>query len=380
MHRPVTTQRNFPLRFIQLCPARTGLLALLLGGVACGSDVPGNPAGGMTAGDARAGSDAPPTMGPTNPGRDSGGSTNAPPDVATSSGLDASSASEAASFDANTAPDASATPPPDASGPDATALDAAVSSDGGIVADGARPGWRLVWSDEFNGPAGALPDSNNWTPQVGLNGANAELEFYTARPQNVSQDGNGSLVITARREAYMGAAYTSARLESGGKFEQMYGRFESRLKLPTGQGLWPAFWIMGNNAQVGWPARGEVDIMENFGRDPTTNIGALHGPGYSGALDFRATYTLAGGYSTDFHVFAVEWEPNVIRWYMDDNLFETRTPADLVARGGNLVWVYDHPFFIIINVAVGGRAPGNPDATTVFPQTLSVDYVRVYSR
>jgi beta-glucanase (GH16 family) len=342
--------------------------------------MPGNPASGMMAGDARVGQDAPSTMGPTNPGRDSSGSTNALPDVATNPGLDASSSSDAASIDVNTAPDASPTEPPDGTGPDATTPDAAAPSDGGIGGDGARPGWRLVWSDEFNGPAGALPDAKNWTPQVGLNGANAELEFYTARPQNVSQDGSGNLVITARREAYMGAAYTSARLESGGKFEQMYGRFESRLKLPTGQGLWPAFWIMGNNAEVGWPARGEVDIMENFGRDPTTSIGALHGPGYSGATDFRATFMLAGGYSTDFHVFAVEWEPNVIRWYLDDNLFETRTPADLVARGGNLVWVYDHPFFIILNVAVGGRAPGNPDATTVFPQMLSVDYVRVYSR
>jgi len=120
--------------------------------------------------------------------------------------------------------------------------------------------------------------------------------------------------------------------------------------------------------------------MENVGRDPTTNVGALHGPGYSGSLDFRATYTNPGGYSTDFHVFALEWETNVIRWYVDDNLFETRTPADLVMRGGNLLWVYDHPFYILLNVAVGGRFPGNPDSTTPFPQSLTVDYVRVYAR
>jgi beta-glucanase (GH16 family) len=246
--------------------------------------------------------------------------------------------------------------------------------------NGERPGWTLVWRDEFDGPKGSAPDSNKWTPRVERASSNQELEYYNARSENVSLDGNGFLNITARKESYMGASYTSARIESVGKFEQAYGRFESRIKIPRGQGIWPAFWIMGNNAQAGWPARGELDIMENRGREPTISLGAMHGPGYSGSKDFRAEHVIAEGVWQNFHVFALEWEENVVRWYVDDELFETRTPADLVERGGNLQWVYDHPFYIIMNVAVGGLFPGNPDETTPFPQALVADYVRVYKR
>ncbi len=148
-----------------------------------------------------------------------------------------------------------------------------------------------------------------------------------------------------------------------------------------GHGMWPAFWILGaNEPQVGWPACGEIDIMENAARNPNNNNGALHGPGYSGANGLATEYVLAGGYSSDFHVFATEWETNVVRLYVDDHLYATRTPADLLARGGGLRWVFDHPFYVILNLAIGGGYPGNPDNTTPFPQSLTVDYVRVYSR
>ncbi len=174
--------------------------------------------------------------------------------------------------------------------------------------------------------------------------------------------------------------YTSARLNTAGKFEQMYGRFEARIKLPTGQGMWPAWWLLGNNIDsVSWPQCGEADIMENIGSTPSTNYGSLHGPGYSGGQDLTGSYALSDGgtLSDDFHVYALEWEENVVRFYFDGVNYETRTPADVPSGD---VWVYDHPFFIILNVAVGGYWPGDPDGTTQFPQTMEVDYVRVYSK
>ena len=242
-------------------------------------------------------------------------------------------------------------------------------------------GWRLTFSDEFDGAAGAAPDPAIWGYDVGGNGwGNNELEFYTNRRENSALDGNGHLVITARAEAYMGRNYTSARLLTKGKFEQAYGRFETRAQIPGGQGLWPAFWALGNDIdQVSWPTCGEIDIMENIGREPGVNHGTLHGPGYSGGGGLSGKYTLPGGaaLSADFHTFAIEWEQNAIRFYVDDHLYETRTPADVPAGDR---WVYDHPFFLLLNVAVGGAFPGNPDATTVFPQTMTVDYVRVYAR
>jgi len=268
-----------------------------------------------------------------------------------------------------------------AGGVSAAGTGGAAGSGGVGGGDGSdRPGWKLVWRDEFDGPAGSPPDATKWTPKNAKSTSNQELEYYTPRAENVSLDGNGFLNIVARKESYMGAQYTSARLESENKFEQKYGRFESRIKIPRGQGIWPAFWIMGNNGEVGWPQRGELDIMENRGREPTISLGAMHGPGYSGSKDFRAEHVIAEGVWMNFHVFALEWEENVARWYVDDELFETRTPADLAQRDPNLKWVYDHPFFILLNVAIGGLFPGAPDNTTPFPQTMQVDYVRVYSR
>ncbi|HWS54507.1 MAG TPA: glycoside hydrolase family 16 protein [Pyrinomonadaceae bacterium] len=250
--------------------------------------------------------------------------------------------------------------------------------------------WTLAWADEFDGPAGARADAAKWTAETGGGGwGNQELQFYTDTTKNAFTDGAGSLVIKAVRETppresarcwYGPCRYTSARLVTKHKFAQAYGRFEARLKVPYGQGIWPAFWMLGANIDAaGWPSCGEIDIMENIGREPSTVHGTLHGPGYSGAGGVGAGYTLPAGrrFADDFHTFAVEWEPNAVRWYVDGRLYQTRTPGDLPAGAR---WVFDHPFFIILNVAVGGRWPGGPDATTVFPQTMRVDYVRVYRR
>jgi beta-glucanase (GH16 family) len=247
-------------------------------------------------------------------------------------------------------------------------------------------GFSLAWSDEFEGPSGALPDATKWTSETGGGGwGNQELETYTDRARNASLDGEGALAIHALRESFTGADgiardYTSARLKTQGKLEQAYGRFEARLRIPRGQGLWPAFWMLGADiATAGWPRCGEIDVMENIGREPSTVHGAAHGPGYSGGNGIGAPFTLSGGarFADEFHVFAVEWEPAAIRWYVDGTLYQTRTPADLPAGQR---WAFDHPFFLLLNVAVGGSWPGSPDATTVFPQTMLVDYVRVYRR
>jgi beta-glucanase (GH16 family) len=243
------------------------------------------------------------------------------------------------------------------------------------------PGWTIAFSDEFNGPKGTAVDTSKWALiNKGDGFGNNELQFYSNRTDNAALDGEGSLVITAKKEAYMGREYTSARLESKGKFERTYGRIEARLKLPRGQGIWPAFWMLGNDiSSMPWPNCGEIDVMENIGKEPTIVHGTLHGPGYSGGNPLGAAYTLPNGekFADAFHVFAVEWEKDVIRFYVDDNLYKTRTPADVPANGR---WVYDHPFFLLLNVAVGGQWPGSPDGTTVFPQTMLVDYVRVYGK
>jgi beta-glucanase (GH16 family) len=248
-----------------------------------------------------------------------------------------------------------------------------------------RPGWKLVWSDEFEGKDGSLPEASKWTAVTGGGGwGNRELEYYTARPANAHQQ-SGKLIITAVKESYTGPDgvardFTSARLKTAGKFSQAYGRFEARLKLPAGRGLWPAFWLLGGDiAQVGWPKCGEIDIMELVGSAPSTMLGTIHGPGYSGDAGLSSKYTLAGGkrFTDDFHIFAVEWEPGVIRFYADDVVYATRTPADLPAGSR---WVFDKPFFILLNVAVGGNLPGPPDGATTFPQNMEIDYVRVYAR
>ena len=309
--------------------------------------------------------------------------------AAGSSGAPAANPRDAAPPPAKPATDAG--PSRDAGARDAATPDAATSMDSGqpdaghdagsMNADATLDGWKLTFDEEFDGKEGDGIDGSKWTPvNKGDGFGNNELEFYTPRSENVRQDGNGSLIIEVRKESYMGRMYTSARLESSGKFEQKFGRFEIRAKVPFGQGIWPAFWALGNNiSSVSWPECGEVDIMEQVGKLPSTNHGSLHGPGYSGGNPLGAKYELPGGarFADDFHTYAIEWEENVVRWYVDDNLYETRTPSD-VPSGGH--WVYDHPFFLILNVAVGGAFPGSPDDTTQFPQRLLVDYIRVYER
>jgi len=245
--------------------------------------------------------------------------------------------------------------------------------------------WTLVWSDEFNGADGSVPDASKWVIETGGNGwGNDELEYYTNRVQNV-QTQAGKLVITARHEGYSDEkgvlfGYTSARIKTLHKFEHAYGRFEARIQIPRGQGIWPAFWMLGNDIDSKhWPACGEIDIMENIGKEPSTVHGTIHGPGYSGDKGIGSPFALPAGqnFADGFHVYAVEWQPDVIRFYVDDHLYATRTPADLPSGAK---WVYDHPFFILLNVAVGGDWPGSPDYTTKFPQSMLVDYVRVYKR
>lgn len=234
--------------------------------------------------------------------------------------------------------------------------------------------WQLAWRDEFDG---AEIDRTRWCLETGYTGAsNAELEIYTDRPENLRLE-NGMLVIEARQELLQGYRYTSGRLSTRGLHAWTYGRFEARLKLPFGQGLWPAFWMLGDDvAKTGWPDCGEIDIMEAIGKAPAMVRGTIHGPGYFRDDNIGLDYFLPGQRLADnFHLFAVEWEPDQIRWYVDDKLFSTLTPRDVPGK-----WVFDHPFYIILNVAVGGAWPGYPDETTTFPQFMVVDYVRVYQQ
>lgn len=240
--------------------------------------------------------------------------------------------------------------------------------------------WQLVWQDEFDGPAGTPPSADRWVHDVGGGGwGNEQLEYDTARPENVSHDGAGNLVITARKENYENRQYTSARINTRKRFEPTYGRIEARIQLPVGRGIWPAFWLLGANLdEAPWPECGEIDIMEYRGQLPSIVRGSLHGPGYSGGNNIGAEHVASGKkLNEDFHVYAVEWDPDRIRWQLDGVTFFEATPAKLPA---GKQWVFDHPHFIILNVAVGGNYLGPPDRTTVFPQQMKVDYVRVYKR
>jgi beta-glucanase (GH16 family) len=243
-----------------------------------------------------------------------------------------------------------------------------------------------VWHDEFDGPAGASFDRAKWTADTGGAGfGNQEREFYTTRTENAVLDGHGHLVITAlaeppssNRQCWYGRClYTSTRLKTEGLFAQAYGRFEARIRIPRGQGMWPAFWMLGDDiAKAGWPQSGEIDITENIGREPPIVHGTMHGPGYSGEHGIGRADTLRSGiYADDFHIYSVEWRPNEVVWFVDGRQYNRVTPADL-PKGTK--WVFDHPFFLLLNLAVGGGWPGDPNASTTFPQQMVVDYVRVY--
>jgi len=241
------------------------------------------------------------------------------------------------------------------------------------------PGWKLVWADEFDQPDGSSPRASNWNYDLGASGwGNSELQNYTARTNNARIE-SGQLVIEARKEDYSGSAHTSARLKTQGKWQWTYGRIEARIKVPRGQGIWPAFWMLGTNIpSVGWPKCGEIDIMENIGREPDMLYGTIHGPGYSGDQGISGNIKLPNGaaLADAFHVFAVEWTANRIEWFWDGQSYFSASPEKLPP---GTAWVYTAPQYLILNVAVGGKWPGYPDATTTFPQRMLVDYVRVYA-
>jgi beta-glucanase (GH16 family) len=305
---------------------------------------------------------------------------------AAASGADGGSGSTVDGAGGSSATDAG--PDGAAAGGDSTApgVDAAGSADAlpSDAAGAALPGWRLTWSDEFNAADGTAVDPAKWKHDVGGTGwGNGELEYYTDGTRNAVQMG-GNLVITATTQGaaqyhctYGTCRYTSARLLTQGLFSQQYGRFEARAQMPTGKGLWPAIWLLGDNiSTVTWPACGEIDFMETIGTDISTNHGTLHMPASYGP---SGTFKLPGGasFADAFHTFAIEWEPGTVRFYVDDQLYETRTQASVPAGD---TWEFEHPFFLLVNVAVGGQWPGSPDSTTTFPQTLKVDWVRVYQK
>ena len=239
---------------------------------------------------------------------------------------------------------------------------------------------EIVWADEFT--IDGTPDSSKWNFDIGTgqNGwGNNELQYYTDRLQNIEVK-NGMLHIKAVKEAYLGSSYTSAKITTKGVFEQKYGRYEAKIKLPWGQGLWPAFWLLGDdsNGSVIWPQIGEIDIMEYRGQQPTIVHGRIHGPGYSAGEAITKSYSLPNDrFDTDFHIFGIEWGPNYINYYVDDVLYNQITPSSLPAGAE---WVFnDNNFYIILNLAVGGSFVGSPNTQTVFPQEMIVDYVRVYN-
>ncbi|NER19021.1 glycoside hydrolase family 16 protein [Spongiivirga citrea] len=234
---------------------------------------------------------------------------------------------------------------------------------------------QLVLQEEFDNDG--APNSAVWGFDIGTgeNGwGNNELQYYTDRTENVTVQ-NGILLITAQEESFEGSSYTSARLLTKDRFEQQYGRFEARIRLPYGQGIWPAFWMLGADINENpWPAAGEIDIMEYRGQNPSVLIGSVHGPGYNGGNAISKEYTLPNDrFDTGFHVFGIEWSPEKINFYVDDVLYNQITPADVTGE-----WVFNKPFYILMNLAVGGSFVGSPNAETVFPQTMLVDYVRVY--
>lgn len=238
--------------------------------------------------------------------------------------------------------------------------------------------WQLVWSDEFNGTAGELPDPTKWTYDIGRGQdgwGNQELQYYTDKPENVSMDGEGNLIITARNKSFAGAAFTSARIKTQGLFEQKYGRFEAKLKTPYGPGMWSAFWLLGSNINiVGWPQCGEIDIMELRGQEPHIINGSIHGPGYSAGKAITKKYNLNNGrFDTDYYLYAIEWDEHKIDFFVNDFLYQRITRADTPG-----VWVFDQPYFLLLNLAVGGNYVGFPTSQTPFPQQMIIDYVRVY--
>jgi beta-glucanase (GH16 family) len=238
--------------------------------------------------------------------------------------------------------------------------------------------WGLVWADEFDSPA---INTNNWRFDWGSNGwGNGELEYYTGRISNAYIE-DGKLVIQSLEQNYRDAEYTSARMKTQGKQSFRFGKIAARMKLPYGQGIWPAFWLMGEdvtNAYSNWPICGEIDIFELVGSKPSTILAALHGPGFSGNEAFKKNYRLKNGrFCDDFHVFSIEWDQNSIKWFIDETNFYSVLRKKIEESG---TWVFDKDFFLLMNTAVGGKLSGYPDETTVFPQKFFVDWIRYYRK
>lgn len=242
---------------------------------------------------------------------------------------------------------------------------------------------HLIWSDEFNGPAGASPASTKWSFDTGGGGwGNEELESYTSRPANAELDGQGHLAITARAEKYTGADgvtrnYTSARLQTLNTFQFQYGLVEARIQVPAGQGLVAQFWMLGQEAyeQENWPACGEIDTMEVLGSEPNIVNGTLHAPWPWAPNGVQGTSQSAAPLSAGFHTYGVEWEPERISFMLDGSVYKTITPADLPAGAA---WPFKHPYFLLLDLAVGGEWPGSPNASTHFPAQMLLDWVRVW--
>ncbi len=260
------------------------------------------------------------------------------------------------------------------------------------TADTNAEDWELIWSDEFDAPAGTPPNPNYWSYEYGdgsLKGVqgwgNQEAQYYTSDAENVATDGDGNLAITARAlpedtalACYYGpCSHTSARLISANKVEFEYGRIEARIKVPAGAGgLWPAFWMLGTGIDEGltWPKAGEIDIMEYISRRPNEVFGTIHGPGYSGGEGYGRIQHLGAPVSAEFHTYAIEWKPDEIRWFLDGEHFHTARPANVAPND----WVYNQPFFLLLNVAIGGNFGGRISPNIEFPQSMLVDYIRVY--
>lgn len=252
--------------------------------------------------------------------------------------------------------------------------------------------WVQTWSDEFDGAAGTSINEATWRYDT-ADGCNAgicgwgnnEKQYYTSTAENIALNGQGQLAIVARKApdgltCYYGPClYSSAKVTTRGTVLAAPGRVEARIKLPAGQGLWGAFWMLGqSHPGIPWPACGEIDIMESKGSQPATTSSALHGPGYSGNTPFAQAHTLASGtFTEEFHIFAVEWDSLHVRFFVDSTVHYAFTRDAVEKRGPS---VLDQSFYLILNLAVGGNFDGDPRSDAIFPATMLVDYVRIFTR
>ncbi len=269
---------------------------------------------------------------------------------------------------------------------EADQMDASTSgAPSAVVTAAAEP----FWSDEFSGPSGARPDKRAWNREVGNRVQrgwwNNELQYYTAGAANSSMTGTGKLLIQAKHAGRRSdlpcwprgrCHYTSARLTTEGTVSLTHGRVDVRAKLPTGKGLLPAIWMLGNNGR-GYPEQGEIDIVEVVGGQPRTAYATVHGPGYLGDEGLGATLDLGARASKSFHVYSLVKEPNSLTWLVNDKPYLTVTSDDIPA---DKEWVFEQDMHLLLNVAVGGNWPGDPGSSTKFPATMKVDYVRMYGQ